>query len=130
MSLGRSAPEDELRRAEDALLAAMRRSDVAALDALLADDLDFVAPDGSRLDKHGDLEAHRSGATRFVELTPVSRTVDADGASGTTSLVARIVVLDHGHRVEATVRYERRWRLGGRGWQVASGSVTPVGEVT
>jgi len=60
-------------QAEDALLAAMRVSDIEALDRLIGDNLRFTRPDGSVIDKRADLEAHRSGITRFNRIEELER---------------------------------------------------------
>jgi len=62
-------------QAEDAIQAAMRASDIAELDLLIADDLVFAGPDGTLIGKAADLEAHRTGATRFARIWILHRTL-------------------------------------------------------
>ena len=61
--------ETQIRDCETRLYAAMQASDVAELDALLADDLLFAGPTGELATKAMDLELHRTGSTQFHEFT-------------------------------------------------------------
>lgn len=56
---------DQLRAAEERLEQAQRSSDIEVLDELLHPEVTYVGPDGHLVDKHADLEAHRSGALRI-----------------------------------------------------------------
>ena len=62
--------EEEVRIAERALRRAVLDADVDALDGLLADEVLYVAPDGSTLDKAADLQAYRSGDLRIHRYDP------------------------------------------------------------
>lgn len=122
------ATRDDLNRtadqAEDLLLDAMRESDVEKLSGLLSPDLAFTLIDGSVVGRDADLEAHRSGATRFESLTERERsTREHDGQVSTRSR-ADVVVSDRGNRVEAVLDYERTWSIIDGRWQVVSGSVS------
>ena len=103
---------------------AMLASDVAALDLLIADGLVFTLPDGSTVDKHADLDAHRTGATRFEQMTKVLRTIDEHAGSGDTETVAQAVIVTHGQRIETAIRYKRSWGIVDGRWQVHKGSAT------
>ena len=58
--------ESEIAALEDKLRLAISHSDLSALDSLIADDLLFMAPDGSALSKTGSLELHRSGCSAHL----------------------------------------------------------------
>ena len=60
--------EKQIRACEARLYLAMFASDVAELDALLADDLLFAGPTGELATKATDPELHRTGATQFQEF--------------------------------------------------------------
>jgi len=111
---------------EDALLAAMRVSDLDALDELISDRLAFTLPDGSSIGKADDLEAHRSGRTRFLRLEERSRVIreTADGAM--TELTAAAELMDGGAQVTAILTWRRTWTLVDDRWQVVEGSVAPA----
>lgn len=111
-------------QAEDLLLDAMRQSDVDALSELLSPDLAFTLIDGSVVGRDADLEAHRSGATRFESLTELERSTREQGGQASTRSRADIVVFDRGNRVEAVLGYERTWAIIDGRWQVVSGSVS------
>lgn len=104
--------------------AAMLAGDVDALDRLIADDLQFIAPDGATVSKAQDLESHRTGQTRFDSIAEVSRRTAVSGDIGTTDVVCDVVILDGGQRTEATVAWSRRWLLQSGRWQVTHGSAT------
>ncbi len=121
-------PDDAapLEDAETRMLAAMLTSDVDALDALIADELVFTLPDGSSTGKQADLEAHRTGATRFERLDVQERNSHREGDSGTTETRVHAVVLWQGARIESALTYRRTWRLIDGDWQVVAGSATPT----
>ncbi|MDQ0349868.1 nuclear transport factor 2 family protein [Ancylobacter vacuolatus] len=107
--------------AERLLCAAALAGDVAALDALLADDLVFVNQFGHVLSKQDDLDLHRTGAFaletlafsdyRLSSIAPgVVRAVLRADASGTAG----------GAPFEAKLRFTRIWRREPAGWRVAS----------
>lgn len=110
-------------QAEDALLDAMRASDVVALEHLIADDLRFTGPDGVALSKEDDLRAHATGATRFERISETRRhSVESDGV-GTTETTA-FVSLRHGDgHAEVDLVWRREWRITDGRWQVVAGEV-------
>lgn len=122
-----TAPLPDLADAEAAIVAAMRTSDVPALDALIADELVFTGPDGATLGKQDDLAAHRTGATRFLALEVLTTEVTPSGTTGSTATVADIS-LDGagGPPIRARVRWERAWRVIDGRWQVVTASATVV----
>ena len=73
--------DPEIVELEARLRAAQLAADVAALDALIAEDLLFTGPDGSLGTKEQDLAAHASGAVRFREHVPEELRVHRVGAN-------------------------------------------------
>ena len=120
---GRSLDETE-----DALLEAMRTSDVDALRALLAEDLRFRLPDGSVVDRAADLHAHASGALRFLQIEEVHRTTEQQKGRGSTVSRSRVHLVDRGRFAEATMTYRRSWAIVGGRWQVVAGSAEIVND--
>ena len=117
--------ETQIRDCESRLYAAMLASNVTELDALIADDLLFAGPTGELATKAMDLELHRSGGTKFHELTPKEleiRLWSEDFALASARVFLRGTYL--GQEFAGDYRYTRIWRNGPRGWQVAGGSVT------
>ncbi|ANJ25644.1 nuclear transport factor 2 family protein [Agromyces aureus] len=114
-------------QAEEAIQAAMRASDLAELDLLIADDLAFSGPDGAVVGKAADLEAHRTGATRFERIEETLRRTTETPEGGTTETTAVATVWNEGRWVDVSLRWVRDWRIIDGRWQVASGSVTILG---
>ncbi len=133
MSGAASAAEDPagdlagVEAAERRLREAALQGDVAALDALLADDLIFVDQTGRFLSKADDLELHRSGvltldALRFSDdrLRPL--------APGVVLAVLRADAAGRaaGEAFTAALRFSRLWRREPTGWRVASAHSTII----
>lgn len=117
----------EIVACEAALRVAQLDADVAALDDLIADRLLFTGPDGQLATKAQDLEAHRSGAVRFLGHEPLElrvRTVGSDAA--VAALHARLRVRVAGEVVEGDFRYTRVWAREGGRWRVVGGHVSSV----
>jgi ketosteroid isomerase-like protein len=127
MAIMNSAIETQIRESETRLYAAMSTSDVAELDALIADDLIFSGPTGELATKAMDLELHRTGGTQFHELVPKAlevRVLSADIALASAHIFLSGTYL--GNAFAGDFRYMRVWRRSESGWQVAGGSVTTI----
>ena len=124
------APDPEIVALEARLRAAQLAADVAALDALIAEELLFAGPDGRLGTKAEDLAAHGSGAVRFRAHEPEELRVRRVGADvAVTALRARLAVEVGGALVRGTYRYTRVWaREGGAPWRVVGGQVSAVPE--
>lgn len=120
------APDPEIVEMEARLRAAQLAADVAALDALIAEDLLFVGPDGRLATKSQDLEAHATGVVRFREHTPEELRVRRVGAGvAVTSLRARLAVEVAGALDRGTYHYTRVWARDDAGnWRVVGGHVS------
>jgi hypothetical protein len=118
--------ESEIAALEEQLRGAMLRSDVSVLDSLIADELLFVAPDGSIVDKAGDIELHRSGAQRISQLDFTGLLVRAHGEVAVTTVVAVVSGIFNEQPFSGHFRYLRTWARTRVGWQVVAGSVSPV----
>jgi|SRR5215510_8897869 len=120
--------ENQIRACEARLYAAMFTSDVAELDALIADDLLFAGPTGALATKAMDLELHRTGATKFSEFRPMEleiRVWSEQFALASAKIFLRGTYLDQAFAGD--YRYTRIWRKGQDGWQIVGGSVTAMG---
>lgn len=111
----------DIEDAERRLRAASLAGDIAALDALLADDLVFTNQQGRVLDKHDDLELHRSGALKLVSLSFSDYRFQslADGLVLAT-LRADAQGLGGGQPFEAALRFTRLWRRDSGSWRIAA----------
>jgi len=121
-------PDPEIVTLEHRLREAQLAADIAALDALLGEDLLFAGPDGRLATKSDDLRAHASGAVRFHEHVPEELRVRRIGLDvAVTSLRARLCVEVLGARNHGTYRYTRVWaREAGAPWRVVGGHVSAV----
>ncbi len=123
--------DDEIVTLEARLRAAQLAADVAALDALIDDELLFTGPDGKLGTKAQDLAAHRSGAVRIREHEPIElriRRIDSDAAI--VALLTRLTVDVGGSTVNGTFRYTRIWAREQGAWRVAGGHVAAAPEGT
>jgi len=120
------APDPEIVELETRLRTAQLAADVAALDALIADDLLFVGPDGRLATKSQDLEAHATGLVRFREHVPEELRVRRVGPGvAVTSLRARLAVEVAGRLDRGTYRYTRVWARDDAGnWHIVGGHVS------
>lgn len=114
---------------EEQIREAQLNADIEALNRLISDDLLFTGPTGEVGTKAEDLEAHRSGAVRFLEHEPEELRIRRVGDSvAVTALRARLAVDVAGTVVRGVFRYTRIWaRENGGNWQVVGGHVSQVG---
>lgn len=119
--------EQDVLAAERALQAAMRVSDVAALDGLLHPDLLAVAPDGSLVDKAADLESHRSGIFQIADLREEDVRVVVAGDTAVTFVVLDVRGTIAGEDASGLMRYTRTWTRDADGWRVLAAHISPVG---
>jgi hypothetical protein len=104
----------------------MRVSDLVALGELIADGLRFTGPDGTVFGRQADLEAHRTGATRFDQIDEVSRSTLESGDTGKTETTAEAVLVNGSARILKRLLWRRSWKIIGGRWQVIEGSVIPL----
>jgi uncharacterized protein (TIGR02246 family) len=121
-------PAPDIVALEARIRAAQLAGDVAALDALIAEDLLFTGPDGRLGTKAEDLAAHRAGAVRVRSHEPEELRVRRIGAAAAVSaLRARLTVEAGGTVIRGTYRYTRVWAREPDGaWRVAGGHVSAV----
>ncbi len=112
--------------AERALQAAMRTSDVDALDRLLHPDLLAVAPDGSLVGKAADLESHRSGVFEIRSLEEESLEVVVSGDTAVTFVVLDVQGSISGEDASGRMRYTRTWTRDGGAWRVLAAHIAPA----
>jgi ketosteroid isomerase-like protein len=120
------APEEAVLERERALQAAMRASDVDALDDLLHDGLLAVGPDGSLADKAMDLEAHRTGVFDIVDLTEEEVRVNVVGDVAMTFVVLAIRGAIGGTDASGRFLYTRTWTRAAGDWQVVGAHISPA----
>lgn len=112
--------------AEDELLAAMRSSDLVALDKLISDDLIFVGPQGHAVTKEADLESHRTGTTNFERIDEMERRSVTAGGLGITDTEAIAVLHIDGAPIQMRLLWHREWQIVDGQWKVVAGSVVGI----
>ncbi len=118
--------ESDIAALEEQLRVAMLHSNLSVLDALIADGLLFVAPDGSIVGKAADLELHRSGAQRLSQLDFTDLLVRAHGEVAVTTVAAVVSGTFNAQPFSGGFRYLRTWARTRAGWQVVAGSASSM----
>jgi ketosteroid isomerase-like protein len=111
---------------EEKLRQAMLASDVQSLDELIADDLAFTVPSGDVVDKLVDLEAHRSGTTKFTQIEIRDRHIYDYGACVVVMVKAELSGTYNEQAFSGTYCYTRVWMQRQEDWQIVAGHVSPV----
>jgi ketosteroid isomerase-like protein len=114
----RDAREQSVLLAERALQAAMLAGDVEELDRLLHPKLLAVGPDGTMIDKAGDLAAHRSGIFNITSLIEQEARVTVLGDLAMTFVVLEIRGTIADADASGRMRYTRTWTSDGGAWRV------------
>ena len=118
--MNRSA-EAQIVDAEERLRTAMLRSDVSALDELLAPELIFTNHLGQLLGKETDLAAHRSGTLKVKELKPSEQQVRLYGDVAIVSVRMQLTGTYDGNPANGDFRFTRIWALSPRkAWHVVA----------
>jgi hypothetical protein len=117
---------DLIARHEERLRQAQLAGDVAALDELISDELQFVFHDGVVYGKAGDLDAHRTHAIRIRALEFSEQEIRCLGTAAVVTVKAKMAGTFMGQPFEGNYRYIRTWLLRGERWQVVAGSVSRV----
>ena len=104
---------------EHRLCTAMRHSDVATLDALLADDLLFTDHLGGLWTKSDDLAAHRSGQIQVASVVATDQRIHVRDALAIANVRLEITGQFGGVPASKTFRFTRVWAPVLKGqWQV------------
>ena len=117
---------EQIEPMERRLRAAMLNSDLTELDALLADDLLAVGPDGQLVSKADDLAMHRSGQVRIVAIEPVEVTIKPVADTVIVFALMALQVTFEGRPIAGHYRYTRVWTRRAGGWQISAAHISPV----
>ena len=111
---------------EEQLLAAMKASDVPALDQLLHDDLLFILPNGQTLTKQMDLDSHRAKQMVVDKITVEHEEIRLIGDCAVVTLTLETKGLMMNTPVEGKYRYIRVWKMCNGHCKVIAGSCTVI----
>jgi ketosteroid isomerase-like protein len=112
--------EQGIRELEGRLKEAMMKSDVDALDALLADDLSFVDATGKVWSKADDLNGHRYGMQRIERLDVEEQTIRLYETFAVTVTRVAIAGTFAGAPFAGSLRYTRTWGEVSGTWKVVA----------
>jgi ketosteroid isomerase-like protein len=101
--------QDEIMQLEDRLRTAMLRSDVLALNELIAPDLVFTNHLGQLLGKDDDLAAYRSGVLKVVSLESSEQHVKTLGDVAVVSVRMQLTGTYGGAPASGDFRFTRVW---------------------
>ncbi|MDZ7963045.1 MAG: nuclear transport factor 2 family protein [Aulosira sp. DedQUE10] len=113
---------------EERLRQAMLKSDVSALEELIADDLVFTTHTGELIDKQTDLEAHRSDIQKLVLFQGQQQRVQLYGNTAVVTVKMEVAGTFEGEAFVGIYRYTRVWAQSQPqgNWQVVAGHVSQV----
>jgi len=119
--------ELQIKQYEERLKQAMLRSDVAALDELLAPDLSFINHLGQLMTKQNDLQAHKSGMLKINQITLSDQKIKVYGDVAVVTVLTHIIGSFAGAASEDNFRFTRVWaKSTSNAWQVIAGHSSTV----
>jgi ketosteroid isomerase-like protein len=111
---------------EKRLIEAMKTSNVAELDALIADDLIFTGYDGRVYTKEMDLQAHREKGIEIYELETSEQVIHVEDDVAIVSVRKDISGSFFGDVQVGIFRFTRVWKLRDGEWKIIAGHSTQV----
>lgn len=118
--------EEEIIKLEEELRLAMLNSDVEKLDALIADSLIFIAPQGEVITKQIDLDVQRNKIQQISKLTPSEQQIQMYDDLAVVTVKMNIVGAFSGIDISGTYRYIRTWKKFDNIWQIIAGAVIQI----
>jgi ketosteroid isomerase-like protein len=125
MSAG-SKSEREVLQQLDRWVAALKGSDMAALNRIIADDFHIVVADGSVLNKEQDLEPLKSGELKFESVTIEDVKVFVYGETAVATGIAAFQMNYKGRASSLRERFFDVYQRRKRQWQVVASRSTPA----
>lgn len=103
------------------LIEAMKTSNVAVLEALLADNLIFTNHNGHLITKQDDLETHRSGNLEIYSIDTSAQIIEVlDDNTAIVSVVKDLSSDYDGHISVGIFRFTRVWHKKDGQWQIVA----------
>jgi ketosteroid isomerase-like protein len=101
----KSKVEQEVLKQLDNWIAALKRGDMAALNAIIADDFVIITSDGSQLNKEQDLEPIKSGDLKFEAITTEGVKVFVYGETAVVTGIAAFKIVYKGKASDIRERF-------------------------
>ena len=117
---------DDVLQADDRRFDAMRKSDWAALDAVLADDLTYVHSTARLESKSEHVGNLKAGKPHYRGIAPRDRTARVHGTVGIVNGVSEMHVENAGKEQRFTVRYLAVYVKAGDNWRMIAWQSTRV----
>lgn len=111
---------------EERLRKAQLVSDIAALDELIADELQFVFYDGGVYTKQMDLDSHKDGVFKFKSIEFSEQRVNVFGDVAVVTTNAKLIGTSAAGEFESEMRYLRTWMKRDGRWQIIAGCVSQI----
>ena len=124
-TLAPAAPEDEVRQAEMAWVAAVKANDFAKLESYLAPDLIYTHSTGIIEDKAAYLKALKSGNQKYDEIAHSNLRIKAYGGdTGVVTARVRMTGQSKGNPFDNQLLMMHVWVKQGGRWQLAAHQTT------
>ena len=104
------------------------RRDTAFLEQYLADDYVSTFPDGTVLDKQGEIESLKSGEIALTEMTPSEMNVRTYGGAAVIAGRSTIKADVKGEKVSGEYRFTDVWIKQDNRWLAVASQVTRIAE--
>ncbi|MFP7479148.1 nuclear transport factor 2 family protein [Terribacillus saccharophilus] len=115
------ADRNQFELLEQELREAMQTRDIFALDTFLHDDLVFINHEGIYVTKEMDLEAHRTLAVRFTEVSCSDLQIKPTKDGAVTISRIHLEGQEGDEKISGDFIYSRVWQLIGDQYQVIAG---------
>lgn len=117
---------NDIEALEARLIEAMKTSNAAELQVLLADNLIFTNHLGHLVSKQADIDVHTSGELEVFSLETSAQLIELYGNTAIVSVVTDMSTELAGHMVLGLYRFTRVWHNNGSQWQVVAAHSSQV----
>ena len=119
---------DEVTRLNRRWMESYVKRDTAFLEQYLADDYVSTFPDGTVLDKQGEIESLKSGDIAPTEMTPSEMNVRTYGVAAVITGRSTIKAKVKGEKVSGEYRFTDVWIKQDNRWRAVASQVTRIAE--
>lgn len=111
---------------EEELRQAMLTNNIEKLDALIADSLVFVLPNGVVATKQMDLDSRKSGFTKMTKLSPSEQQIEIQNNFAIVTVKMELQGTYGDMVIDGSYRYIRTWAKNADKYQIISGSAVYI----